>query len=120
MGHTVLIGGRASKSNFVPRVLSTEIERKPPYKIPQNMVWNCAICCCFAALQLCILLTHINTRHSAEDLNIVCGIEECRRTFQKANTFVCHVREKHHSFLKSPDPSDASCEGKFNFVVFLP
>lgn len=85
-----------------------------------NMVWNCAIC--FASLQPCILLTHLNTRHSMEDLNIVCGIEECRRTFQIANTFVHHVREKHHAFLKNPDTSYTLCEGKFNLPVsvFLP
>lgn len=57
-----------------------------------------------------------------EDLNIVCGIEECRRTFQIANTFVHQVREKHHAFLKNPDTSYTLCEGKFNLPVsvFLP
>lgn len=83
------------------------------------MVWKCAICACFAALKLCFLLTHINTRHSTEELNTMCGIEGCGRTFQKANTFIRHVREKHHRFLRSSDPSYAACEGTIQLFIYI-
>lgn len=81
--------------------------------IDRTMSWNCGLCC-FAALRLILLLTHINSRHSAdEDFSAVCGLNGCRRMFLRANTFVRHVREKHNHFLQSQNPVDASYEGEY-------
>lgn len=84
-----------------------------PGLVEMIMSWKCGLCC-FAALRLILLLTHINSRHSAdEDFSAVCGLDGCRRMFQRANTFVRHVREKHHHFLQSQNLVDASYEGEY-------
>lgn len=64
-----------------------------PGLVEMIMSWKCGLCC-FAALRLILLLTHINSRHSAdEDFSAVCGLDGCRRMFQEpTHSFVMFVR----------------------------
>ena len=63
------------------------------------MAYNCNRCDGFTTTQLVRLLSHIGRCHSYEPgFHVLCGIEECTRTYTNYNAFRNHVR-KHHSNL---------------------
>ena len=64
-----------------------------------KMVYNCNRCDGFSATLLVRLLNHIGRCHSSEPgFHVLCGIEECARTYTNYNAFRNHVN-KHHSTI---------------------
>ena len=56
-------------------------------------------CVVFACLTLDLLLSHFNSQHSHDTLNIKCRFDSCDRDYIKINSFVKHVRDRHRAHL---------------------
>ena len=71
------------------------------------MVYKCNLCSFdegFKTDSVTRLLNHIGRCHRADpDFHIVCGIEDCTRTFRNYNAYRKHVRKKHSAILEAPN-----------------
>ena len=64
-----------------------------------KMLYNCNRCDGFSVTLLVRLLNHIGRCHSNEPgFHVLCGIDECARTYTNYNAFRNHVN-KHHSTI---------------------
>ena len=62
----------------------------------------CQVCFRFAAPNFKATLRHIGAVHSHDsNFNVLCGIEECPRTFLNYHSFRRHIRDKHAFMLDS-------------------
>ena len=64
--------------------------------------------CSFACLTLDLLLSHLNSQHSHDTLNIKCRFDSCGRDYIKINSFVKHVRDKHRAHLFDSEQSNGT------------
>ena len=76
------------------------------------MAWKCPLCLFFTCLTLNLLLSHFNSRHSGDTRTVKCRFDSCDRDYEKINSLVKHVWDKHREHLFDPDESEAGIEGE--------
>lgn len=71
----------------------------PVYALQSNMAWKCPLCLLFTCLTLDLLLSHFNSQHSCDTLNIKCRFDGCDRDYTKINSLTKHVWNWHRAHL---------------------
>lgn len=65
----------------------------------------------FTCLTLNLLLSHFNLRHSGDTRTIKCRFDSCDRDYEKINSLVKHVQDKHRQHLCDADESEGRIKG---------
>jgi len=71
------------------------------------MAWKCPLCVVFTSLTLNLLLSHFNSQHSGDTVTIRCRFDSCDKDYNKVNSFVKHVRDRHRKHLLDPHDDDS-------------
>lgn len=59
-------------------------------------MWKCALCLVVLTLTLKAMIMHIRMTHaSTSNFNVVCGIENCSKKYNKFDSFYRHIKRTH-------------------------
>lgn len=83
----------------------------------EDDLYTCSHCYRFHALKMSSILRHIGRVHSHDPgFDMVCGIDDCPRTFKKYYSFRKHLHRKHPDILRGGDKEDNATTKNYNNI----
>ncbi len=93
------------------------------------MALLCSVCTNFSAPTIALLVRHLSLEHGNEsNLNILCGLESCPRTFRKISSFKSHITRDHKNLSQTAQTKSVNtqvqvsckeCQEKFTEMPYL-